>query len=183
MTQNAGQMTGQFGWWLTEYLRKEHADKHYIVYYDHGDPAKHDNVAAIKGFIGGEVKNENRLADVDVMVADEDHNIRVLIEIEESPLSPKTLLGDVFASLVSTGFSILDDGQRYFKVSRRTRLIVAGFHPNLERRKNYRDDIRRRIGQFSVPVDAISIDNVEFIIESDLDSCLRKLRQRIKKIL
>ena len=183
MPPQSGEKTGQFGLWLTKYLREEKAEKDYLEYYDHGDPALHDNVKVIKGFIGEQVKNANRLTDIDVLVANQDKEILLLIEIEESPISPKTLLGDIFASLISTNFSVLEDEQVSFTVNSRSRLIIAGFHPNPERRNNYHNDIRRRIGEFSVPEDSMHLENIEFIIESDLGSCLAELRRRIKGIL
>jgi hypothetical protein len=183
MPLKSGEKTGQFGLWLTEYINEERSEKDYLVYYDHGDQARYDNVKVIKGFIGEKVKNANRLTDIDVLVANQENEILLLIEIEESPISPKTLLGDIFSSLVSTNFSVRKDEQVNFSVTSGSHLIIASFHPNPERRKNYRDDIRRRIGEFSVPEDSISVDNIEFIIEADLDISLEKLRQRMKKIL
>ena len=182
MPIKSGEKTGQFGLWLTNYVCEKKADEDYLVYYDHGDPALHDNVKVIKGFIGEQVKNANRLTDIDVLVANQNREILLLIEIEESPISPKTLLGDVFASLVSTKFSVLEDEHVNFTVTSNSRLIIAGFHPNRERRKSYCVDIRRKIGEFSVPGDSVSVDNIEFIIESDLESCLAELRQRVKEI-
>ena len=183
MPLKAGEKTGQFGLWLTEYIHEERSEKDYLVYYDHGDPTLHDNVKVIKGFIGEKVKNANRLTDIDVLVANQDKEILLLIEIEESPISPKTLLGDIFASLVSTKFSVWEDSHLEFPVTNRSRLIIVGFHPNRKRQKNYHDDIRRRIGEFSVPEDSIRESNIELIIESDLNTSLEKLRQRMKKIL
>jgi len=182
MPTTPGEKTGQFGLWLTEYLQEQHPDKHYIVYYDHGDPLEHDNVKVIKGFLGEEVRNENRLTDIDILVANQEKEILLLIEIEESPISPKTLLGDIFTCLASTKFSVLDEDQKKFTASHSSRLIIAGFHPNQKRRKYYGDSFRCRVGEFSAPADAIFINNVEFIIDSDLDTCLGKLRQRIEEI-
>jgi len=183
MRLKAGEKTGQFGLWLTEYINEERTKKDYLVYYDHGDPTRHDNVKAIKGFVGEKVKNANRLTDIDVLVANRNNEILLLIEIEESQISPKTLLGDIFASLVSTKFSVLEDEQMDFSVTSNSRLIIAGLHPNPERRKNYRCDIRRRIGEFSFPEDSIQGENIEFIIEPDLASCLAKLHHRVIQIL
>jgi hypothetical protein len=50
-----------------------------------------------------------------------------LIEIEETEMSPKKLLGDVFATLMCNWFALKGKNkQKYFRVSPNTKLIVAG---------------------------------------------------------
>ena len=184
MPLKAGEKTGQFGLWLTEYVRSELSDKNYTVYYDHGDPQKYRIVAAIKGFIGEEVRNENRLTDVDVMVADEKGDIVLLIEIEESPISPKTLLGDIFASLFSTKFAVkIGNENIYFSKTPGTHLIIASYNPSDKKRKIYTDRVQEKLGAFLSTESEIKPDHVEFIIESELGCCLKKLQQRVKEIL
>jgi len=100
-----GKWTGEFGLWLTNYLNTISCYRKHSVFYDHGNKQEHPNVVAIKGFIGNHVTNANRLADVDVLVANDKQEIIVLIEIEESNITPKTLLGDVFASLMCNGYA------------------------------------------------------------------------------
>ncbi len=174
----AGERTGEFGLWLTEILQDSNQ---YQVYYDHGDSEVHDNVAVIKAFLGETVTRENKLADVDVMVANRDNEILLLIEIEESPLSPKTLLGDIFASLFSTNFAVRVDGkQTNFSVTDRTRLLVTGYVP---RKTNLLIEIRTRLKQFSGPKDSITIDQVVFVIEDDLDTCLVSLQKKVIEYL
>jgi len=180
----AGERTGQFGLWLTEYLREEREEKNYIVYYDHGDPTQHDNVKAIKGFSGDEVRNENRLTDIDVLVANQNREILLLIEIEESPISPKTLLGDIFASLFSTKFAVkIGNENIYFSKTPRTHLIVASYNPSDKKRKIYTDRVQEKLREFLSTEIEIKPDHVEFIIESELGCCLKKLQQRVKEIL
>ncbi|MFO8145166.1 MAG: hypothetical protein R6T89_05520 [Candidatus Syntrophosphaera sp.] len=184
MPPKDGEKTGQFGLWLTGYVCSKLLDKNYTVYYDHGDPTEHSNVAAIKGFLGEKVKNENRLADVDVMVADEDRGIKMLIEIEESPISPKTLLADVFASLLSTKFAVkIGNENIYFSKTPGTCLIVAGYNPNDKRRRFINNKVLKKLRGFLPPENAINPEQVEFIIESDLGHCLERLRQRVREIL
>lgn len=184
MPTKPGEKTGQFGRWLTEYIQSELPDKNYTVYYDHGDPTKYSKVAAIKGFLGEEVRNENRMADVDVMVADEDRGIKLLIEIEESPISPKTLLADVFASLLSTKFAVkIGDENIYFSKTPGAHLIVASYNPSDKKRKIYIDRVQEKLREFLSAESEIKPGNVEFIIESDLGHCLERLRPRVKEIL
>ena len=123
--KKAGEKTGEFGAWLTEALKET---PQYQVYYDHGNPEEHANVAVIKAFLGDKVTKDNKLAEIDVMVTNQAGEILLLIEIEESPISPKTLLGDVFASLLSSGFAAAICGkQTYFRVTSQTQLWVVGY--------------------------------------------------------
>lgn len=181
-TRRAGKKTGQFGRWLTDSLVD---NPKYRVYYDHGDPRKFDNVAVIKSFIGEEVTNSNRLADVDVMVYNPDHEILLLIEIEESPLSPKTLFGDIFTNLFSTRFAVRDGGeQKYFSVTPQTRLIIAGFIPRInEENKDKIEEIQARLREFSFPENTILLENVDLVIDDNLETCIQNLKDKVNEIL
>lgn len=181
MVKRAGEKTGQFGLWLTEYIRENHSTRGYQVYYDHGDSRLHDNVAVIKAFLGDTITSKNKLAEIDVMVANQEHDILMLIEIEESPLSPKTLLGDVFASIFSTKFAVNVGGkQTYFSTTKQTRLLVAGYVPQKTRNKSkLMIDIRSRLEDFSAPNDSISMDQVDFVIGTDLEGCLVCLKSKV----
>jgi hypothetical protein len=177
--RRAGKKTGKFGRWLTDSLID---NPKYQVYYDHGDPRKFDNVAVIKSFIGEEVTNSNRLAD---MVYNPDHEILLLIEIEESSLSPKTLFGDIFANLFSTRFAVRDGGEhKYFSVTPQTHLIVAGFiHRANKENKDKIEEIQVRLREFSFPENAISLDNVDLVIGDDLETCIRNLKDKVNEII
>ena len=184
MPLKAGEKTGQFGLWLTNYIRMEQLDKNYFVYYDHGDPARYDNVKVIKGFIGEKVKNANRLTDIDVLVANRNNEILLLIEIEESPISPKTLLGDIFASLFSTEFAVkIRNENIYFSKTPGTHFIVASYNPSDKKRKIYTDRVQEKLREFLSTESGIKPEHVECIIESELGCCLKKLQQRVKEIL
>jgi len=185
MVKKAGDKTGQFGLWLMEYIQENYPDRGYQVFYDHGDPSHYSGVAVIKGFLGDQVAKDNKLAEVDVMVVNEDHDILLLIEIEESPLSPKTLLGDVFASLFSTKFAVNINGRNTnFLVSKQTRFLVAGYVPAKTIKKiNLMADTRSRLEEFPTPPDSIAIDKVVFVIEEELDSCLVSLQNKVMDYL
>jgi hypothetical protein len=91
-----GYETAQFGRRLAASLQEM------ARYRDWVRPWRHEcrcHVAATKGFFGKAVKNLNRLADIDVLVASDDGKARLLIEIEERACSPKKILGDVLAAL------------------------------------------------------------------------------------
>ena len=182
LTKHAGEKTGQFGRWLTDSLKD---DTKYQVYYDHGAPTKFDNVAVIKSFIGKELTNKTRLADIDVMVYNTDHEILLLIEIEESSLSPKTLFGDRFSILFSAGFSVNDGCEKkYFTVTPKTHLIIGGFVKNfLAGGKEKIEEIQKRLTEFTVPTNTIAVENIDFVIEKDLKSCIRGLKEIVHNTL
>jgi len=176
MVKKAGEKTGKFGLWLTEALEDY---PQYQVYYDHGNPEEHSNVAVIKAFLGDTVSSKNKLADVDVMIANQENEILLLIEIEESPISPKTLLGDVFASLLSTGFAANIGGKRtYFRVTPQTQLWVAGY---VESKKPEKLDlihqIQEKINELIPENEGKSIHKVKLIIKNELSLCLEPLQK------
>jgi len=177
MKKKTGERTGEFGCWLTKALQD---CPEYQVYYDHGDPKRRENVAVIKAFVGDEVNRKNKLADVDIMVVNRDDEILLLIEVEESRIAPKTLLGDVFACLLSSGFSVnLQGEQRYFQVTPQTQLWVAGYIPNREEgKKDLIDQLGEKINRLAAKDVSIEIDSVKLLIENDLESCLKLLLEK-----
>jgi len=175
MGKKAGEKTGQFGLWLTKALKDY---PQYQVVYDHGNRKEHANVAVIKAFIGDKVTKDNKLADIDVVVTNRAGEILLLIEIEESPISPKTLLGDVFASLFSSGFAANIAGkQNYFRVTPQTQLWVAGYVSS-ENSEKYEliDMMQDRINQIVSRYEEGVIDQVRLIFKKNLVSCLETLR-------
>jgi len=59
--------------------RNSRQSENYIIRYDHGNSSD-PHVAAIKGYYSDnhneKVKNENRLTDIDIMIADTQNNIK-----------------------------------------------------------------------------------------------------------
>ena len=182
MQPKDGIRTGEFGLWLARYLDK---NNHYSIYYDHGDKQGDPNVAAIKGFCGQTVTKKNRLVDTDVIVVNNDNNsIVLLIEIEETKMSPKKLLGDVFASLMCNRFAVkVENKQKYFNISPETRLIVAGVVQKLgDGQEKISNTITPRLQQFDVPGDTIQIDKITFVIGEDISGALEKLKREMVNI-
>lgn len=179
-----GQSTGAFGRWLTDYLKASRQYKDYQVYYDHGDRQAGANVVAIKGFLGDSVTNRNRLADVDVMIVAPNKSIRLLIEIEERPSSPKKILGDVLACIICSRFAVrLDEEQQYFDVTGDTELIVAGIVPSSGGRlMKIEQIILPRIGQLSGLSDGIRPSKVGLIFSDNIGSTIDRVEDIIKKM-
>lgn len=184
MSPKNGGHTGEFGLWLTQYLKASDHFQNLIVFYDHGNPDEYPNVVAVKGFYGQQVANRNRLADVDVLVANQDYEILLLIEIEESKMPPKTILGDVFSILFCNRVAVkIDDGQQYFSIGPETQLFVAGIVPGRGGgREKIEEVIRPRLRQIRVPEDAIQVKNIDFVYGDDISETLCKLKCRMKTI-
>lgn len=179
-----GQNTGDFGSWLTVYLRDSRRYRDYQVYYDHGNRTTVANVVAIKGFLGADVTNRNRLADVDVMIVAPNKSVRLLIEIEERPSSPKKILGDVLASILCNRFAIrLNGEQQYFSVTSDSELIVAGIVPSSGNRLlKIEQIILPRIRQLSGLSDGICPSNVGLVFSDNIDSTINRVKDMIRKM-
>jgi len=156
----------------------------YIVFYDHGDSRVESNVAETKGFFGHRVTNANQLASVDVMIANADKELIVLVEIEERELSPKKLLGDVFAILMCNGFAVkVGERQEYFTINSKTQLIVVGVvPPQGDRVEKINKVIRQRLEQFQAPSDAIAPRNVSLVFTGGILSSLEALKEKMRKL-
>ena len=110
--------------------------------------------------------------------------VLLLIEIEESNMPPKKLLGDVFATLMCNRFVVkIEKEQKYFEISPKTQLIVAGVVSN---KGNGQDKIRKtikpRLQQFSVPNDTVRIDNIKFVFAANTPKLITELKREIKEL-
>ncbi len=176
-----GVETGRLGNWLTALVRERGSDL--CVYYDHGDKSTGDRICEPKGFIGTSVTNANRIKGIDLLVATSGGVARVLVEIEERPVSPSKVIGDAWAILMSTGFAVLDGRhQRYVRPDAHTVLIVAGVVPDggdrLEKIKLIEDRIQQGTGY---PF-CVLAGNVELIFESQLPTTLARVQDRLREL-
>ena len=177
-----GVATARFG----EDLVEEFGDP-YVVYYDHGDPDKSDNVAACKAFYGtpGEgVHNVNRLADIDALIADASGRALVLIEIEERPSSPKKIVGDVFALAMSNHVAVGRGDQAYFTIAAHTQVIIAGVL--LEEgasREKVDTVIKARLSSFQREAYELSLRNVRLVFRESLEAVLEDTLSSVEEAL
>ncbi len=74
------------------------------VYYDHGD-SSNPQVRQPTTFMGKRYGNDATLSGVDIVALKEDKVIAA-VEIEESKVRPKTILGDIFGIVLASGLSI-----------------------------------------------------------------------------
>lgn len=118
---NHGEWTARIGRTLAEHLQQ----RNYEVLFDHGrsqfDPA--DKLGKIASWVGQPYSYEAILGHLDIaVVAPKTNRVIMLIEIEESTDNPKTLLGDVFATLL--GEQLTFQGTRQLHVGEWTTLLV-----------------------------------------------------------
>ena len=182
-----GKKTEEFGLWLIQHLEHLKVNDQYSVFYDHGNPQDDPTVVVIKGFFGDEVTNRNRLTDVDVMVVNNDKEIVLLIEIEENRMSPKKVLGDIFSTVMCNQFAVRTGNEnKYFGASSKTSLIIAGVIPSFPNQGNELNKIRNiiepRLQKFKAPNDALQIDQIKIVTETDISKVLEELKNEVRGI-
>jgi len=182
MTKKPGENTGIFGKWLDVQMTTVYKDRGYSVYYDHGDQVKYPNVVAIKGFFGDTVSNVNRMADIDVLVVNKQDEIVLLIEIEEKGMSPKKLIGDIFTILMCNKIAIKKaNKQKYFTVSSKSKLIIAGVVPSGAKRK-IETVIMPQLKEFRRPGETSQTKNIQIVYGINIKETLDNLKSEIKNL-
>lgn len=155
-----GEHTGKFGYWLDEYLQESSSTVQ--VYCDHRK-ATIENVGEIQGIYGHKAKSSNIFTYVDVMIANSNHEIKLLIEIEDkSVLVPKKIIGTVFSTAMCNRFAFgAGDKKRYFSTSPETQFIVAGYiDPKGKKLEQLKSVIQPRIMEFESLDDGIKLGNM-----------------------
>jgi hypothetical protein len=93
-----GAMTVELGKLLEEELSNK------IIYFDHGDPTN-KNVGKITAYYGKELHRDNKLAEIDIAILDDQKRIILLVEVEENDDWPKTVIGDAVSALLADGIA------------------------------------------------------------------------------
>ena len=184
MTQyRNGEQTGLFGEWLANCLASHPEFSQYTVYYDHGDRQANRNVVAIKGFYGAELSTKNQLTQADVMVVKPNHEIAMVIEVEERASSPKKVIGDIVANIMCNRFSTSSGGiHQYFDVTFETTLVIAGIISTKGSKVTQLDNvIMHRLRQFKTPLGGISLNNVTLVFRENIETTVDSLKKLIKK--
>jgi hypothetical protein len=117
-----GQLTSAVAKSITEEINKRGFD----IYYDHGE--KGEFVGTIAVSIEKELSSEKQISQLDIAVVGRDTNkdkVIALIEIEETTDTPKTLIGDVFTTLMGNSVH-LPGRNKIAEVGKWTTLIVLG---------------------------------------------------------
>ena len=116
-----GRLTAEAAQAITAEMNKRGFD----VYYDHGDPSN-PFVGTIPVSTEEELTSKNQISQLDIAVVERDtYRAVALIEIEETTDTPKTLIGDIFTTLM--GDSVHLPGRKNkAKVGNWTTLIMIG---------------------------------------------------------
>ncbi len=95
------------------------------VYYDHGDPSN-SFVGTIPVSTKEELTSKNQISQLDIAIVEKDtFKAIALIEIEETTDTPKTLIGDIFTTLMGNSVH-LPGRENKVKVGNWTTLIIIG---------------------------------------------------------
>ena len=120
---NNGELTAKVARKLAETF-KGRAD----ILFDHGNSATDDSnrVGVIRAWFGEKLSRKSLLADLDIaVVSPESNDVLLFAEIEESSASPKTIFGDIFATLLAEHFTFR--GKRQLNVAECAKFVVL-FH-------------------------------------------------------
>lgn len=179
-----GISTGQFGEQLTRHIRSKSNLSKYAIYYDHGDACRNDNVVACKGFIGEDVNNLNRLADIDIILT-EKNKVKIIIEVEERDSSPKKIIGDIFSIAMCNNIAVKQkEKPNVFKITDKTILIVSGIVPTKGRRKEKIDNvISKNIRKFQRSEEGLNLKNTYLVFEEKIELVLDKVKILIFKVI
>ena len=124
---------GQYTVAAAEAITDEMDKRGFDVYYDHGK--KSDRVGTIAVSFEKKLHNDSQISQLDIAIVDRQANnyrIIALIEIEDTTDNPKTLIGDVFTTLMGDSVH-LPDRSKTANVGAWTTLIIlgkSGRHPD-----------------------------------------------------
>jgi hypothetical protein len=164
---------------ITEEMNKRGFD----VYYDHGDPSN-PFVGTIPVSTEKELSSKNQISQLDIAVMEMNtHRAIALIEIEETTDTPKTLIGDIFTTLM--GDSVHLPGRKKIpEVGEWTTLIIigngAGHDHRIEQIENIVNNAKSAMGTGNS-----QIGNVVIATLSDsktlTDVLMKKIEEAIKR--
>jgi hypothetical protein len=116
------------------------------------------------------------------MVVNKKGEVVLLIEIEEKGMSPKKLIGDIFTILMCNRIAIKKDNkQKYFMVSSKSKLIIAGVVPSGAKRK-IETVIEPQLKKFRRPGATLQSNNVQIVNGISIMATLNDLKSEIKNL-
>lgn len=116
-----GRLTSETAQAITDEMNK----RGYDVYYDHGDPSN-PFVGTIPISTEEGLTSKNQISQLDIAIVERDtYKAVALIEIEETTDTPKTLIGDMFTTLMGNSVH-LPGREKPAEVGNWTTLIIIG---------------------------------------------------------
>ena len=180
MESKPEKLTGKFGLWLARYLRYNNRYRGYSVFYDPGNDQKNGDGSTVKGFCGERVTTANRLTDIDLIVVNKENEVILLLEFEEIGASSKTLLSDIFATLLCDRFAVIKNGVHvYFDVQSETKLIVTAVDATQFIKRNY---FEHKVVPKLYQTITFNIKYIEFVFGIDVKTSIANLKDKMIEI-
>jgi hypothetical protein len=153
------------------------------VYYDHGDPSN-SFVGTIPVSTEEELTSKNQISQLDIAIVErKTHKAVALIEIEEKADIPKTLIGDVFTTLLGESVH-LPIRENKAEVGNWTTLIIIGKDLGHEDRNasicNLANKVKSALGTENSKIGNIVIE--AFSVNNPLkDVLMEKIKEAIQR--
>ena len=166
---------------IARILVQEFETQSFQVLYGHGNKAVDplDKLGKIRAYQGPYYKADTILADLDIaVVASSSSKVIALIEIEETTIKPKVILGDALATLL--GSAVRFQGKQDLYVGPWTTLIIMAYGPKREHRDRAAY-LEQQINQWKVTLSSTNaqIDNVVIDAFQDEHELEHNLKQNI----
>ncbi len=181
MSKKHGANTIKIAEKLIEQLKKDSKRyKDVKVYYDHGS-SKNDNVCAPTVNIGRRYGNDATLGAADIVVV-RGSRVIIAVEIEESGVSPKRIIGDIFSLVLGDRIKI--KGKQYSKEDL-TVIVALPLKDTGKSEKKY-DRLERNLKKFITNFNIINIRKIRILTVSQVqmvEKTERLIRKEIGKYL
>ncbi len=173
---------------LTAYLGKRLAytyprDGKIFALYDHGEPDD-PAVSAIRLYLRGfPFDNQSVLADMDIMIAEGNKAI-ILIEIEETTITPKQVVGDIFAPFFAE--SLVFKSNEEYKIDKTCLIIGLLTNPagnaaiKTDRLVNTIRELQQSLKKISF---SFSIDKIHLVCEAEDEELVKAVEEQVKHCL
>lgn len=174
MGQNQGLITKNIGEQLIRKLNEDRGRYSGIkVFYDHGDASKPE-VCQPTTYMGRRYGSDATLSGVDIVITKND-NVILAVEIEESIVHPKKVIGDVFGIALADGIRI--KGKRYSIGN--ASIIVAIADDGKGKRVLKYSRLERHINRYLKANHSKNIKKVR-IVASHSDDLVRRVERLIR---
>ena len=144
-----------------------------MIFYDHGDSSKHE-VCQPTTYMGRRYVSDSTLSGVDIVVT-KNREILLAVEVEESSVRPKTVLGDVFG--IATTDRIRIQGQSY-PIKNITLIVAISVESKGKRLEKYRR-LERHLGRYFKANPSGAIGKIR-IIPCSIDDLVRRIERVIR---
>lgn len=144
------------------------------LFYDHGDSSKPE-VCQPTTYVGNRYGSDATLSSVDIVVTKE-KNVFIAVEIEESQIRPKTILGDIFSVVLSDKIRIKG---RTYSIKNATVIIAISDNGKGKQFDKY-DRLQRHIDKYLKDNPSKSVTKVK-IISCNTKDLVRRIERLIRR--